>query len=379
MKVWPIFSFVILIHLALIGLLMFQPGCQNAATGPSPEATRPSEPASMAGPAQPMPAPARGLDPAFNAGIGGSAPAAVGGRQLSAPRRPDPTPLREPDTGLLQPVLEPVTDSFSLPGPVADYTVVGGDTLSGIARKTGAELGALLRANNLTRESTIYVGQTLVIPGGAGNAISTQAPVAEPEPLGGREIEVRSGDTLSGIAARHGTTVSILKRLNNLSSDTIYIGQRLLTPDSGEGPSVPLPLPESPRVETPVLSGANRYTVQAGDTPSGIARKFGISVAELMQANGITDARRMGIGRELVIPRAGGGVSGPSGAGSSPSSQGVTSPEPRLPKLGQPAGPVPVARPSSTATALDSLESLDGDLPFAEVEEVIAEDPEAGN
>ncbi|MEY3000765.1 MAG: hypothetical protein RL648_979, partial [Verrucomicrobiota bacterium] len=33
----------------------------------------------------------------------------------------------------------------------------------------------------------------------------------------------------------------------------------------------------------------------------------------------------------------------------------------------------------STATALDSLESLDGDLPFAEVEEVIAEDPEAGN
>lgn len=378
MKVWPIFSFVILIHLALIGLLLFQPGCQSAGSAPQPEQTRsPAMAPTVAPPSLPA-EPVRGLDPAFNAGLGGSPAAAGGGRQLSAPRRPDSTPLQQPDTGLLQPVLEPASDPFRLPGPTTEYEVVSGDTLSAIARKTGTDLSALLAANNLTRQSTIYVGQMLLIPdAGADVVVSPDRPGSvAPEPIGGREIEVRAGDTLSGIAARHGTTVSILKRLNGLSSDTIYVGQKLMTPDSGD--STPPTLPEPP-APTPVVtpSGAGRYTVKPGDTPSGIARSFGVSVASLMEANGISDARRMSVGRELVIPATG-------SAGGSARTTGAMTPapvrEPSLPEIGRGPSTAP-ERPVSPQTVdpLDTLESLDGDLPYTDVEEVTAEDPGAGN
>lgn len=373
MKVWPIFSFVIFLHLALIGLLLVQPGCQNAASPPQPEQTRAPALEPQRTPATAPAEPSRGLDPAFNGGLGAPPATVAAGRQLSAPRRPDPTPLRQPDTGLLQPVLEPASDPFRLPASGVQYEVVSGDTLSAIARKTGTDLASLLAANNLTRQSTIYVGQTLTIPaaGAGGSMAAEDSGSAAPEVAGGREITVRAGDTLSGIAARHKTTVSILKRLNNLSSDTIYVGQTLMAPDGGD--VAPPTLPEPP-VPAPVVtpSGAGRYTVKPGDTPSGIARAFGVSVAALMQANGITDDRRMSVGRELVIPA----------SGAAPT--GVLPPtplrEPSLPDMGRPASTVP-ARPVSTppANPLDTLESLDGDLPYTDVEEVIAEEPGAGN
>lgn len=378
MKVWPIFSFVIFLHLALIGLLLFQPGCQTGASAPAPEQTRaPAVVPRSTPPSAPVQSP-RGLDPAFNAGLAATAAPAAGGRTLSAPRRPDPSPLREPDTGLLQPVLEPASDPFRLDQPGSSYEVVSGDTLSAIARKTGTDLSSLLAANGLTRQSTIYVGQTLSIPawGTAESAAPLAGPAdAGPGPVGGREIVVRAGDTLSGIAARQGTTVSILKRLNNLSSDTIFVGQTLLAPDSGE--AVPLALPESSSpVPAPTPSGAGRYTVKAGDTPSGIARSFGISVASLMQANGITDARRMSIGRELVIPAPGG-----SGMGSgAPVPAPTPSREPSLPEIRRAPSPAPT-QPAlvQPVDPLDTLESLDGDIPYTDVEEVMVEDPGTGN
>ncbi|MGH9381451.1 MAG: phage tail tip lysozyme [Thermoanaerobaculia bacterium] len=109
-------------------------------------------------------------------------------------------------------------------GPGGTYTVRPGDTLSGIAARHGTTWQELQRLNNISNPNLIYPGQVLRLPGGDGNA---------PSP-GGGTYTVRSGDTLSGIAGRHGTTWQELQRLNNISNpNLIYPGQVLRLPGGG--------------------------------------------------------------------------------------------------------------------------------------------------
>jgi LysM repeat protein len=103
---------------------------------------------------------------------------------------------------------------------------------------------------------------------------------------------VRSGETLSGIAARHGTSVSALARLNRLADpDLIVAGQRLRLGGGG---------------------GSRRtYTVVAGDTLSGIASRFGTTIAAVARANGVKNPNLIVVGSRLQIPSGGGGGGGP--------------------------------------------------------------------
>ncbi|NDV63294.1 LysM peptidoglycan-binding domain-containing protein [Puniceicoccales bacterium CK1056] len=363
MKIWSVFSLVILFHLAIIGLLFIQPGCQSRAQEePDPAMTAMPPSADYSAP-QPM----TELDPAFNAGVAQRSASATG-RTLSQPTRPTtPTQRVESDMGLLQPVDEPVSDSFSLPPVTRKVSVQKGDTLSGIARKEGISLNELLSANGLSKNSTIYVGQSLLIP----ESRNGEDEASVETEYAGKEISVQKGDTLSAIAARHGTSVRIIKSLNNLSRDTIYVGQTLIVPDSVQGSSTVTSSPVQTSSTRTSTSGLNTYTVKAGDTPSGIARKYGISSKELMAANNITDPRRLYVGRNLVIP-----------------SQGSVQPEP-LPveQSLQPVQTVPTPAPTrsdsitttqpplETRTAeedpMAALEALENEeLPFVEVEEV---------
>lgn len=94
---------------------------------------------------------------------------------------------------------------------------------------------------------------------------------------------VRPGDTLLGIAARHGLSVSQLARANGLRWNSwVYAGQRLIIPGSQPGPSTV-------------------YVVQRGDTLSSIARRFGTTVGAIMRANGLTSTR-IYAGQWLAIP-----------------------------------------------------------------------------
>lgn len=100
---------------------------------------------------------------------------------------------------------------------------------------------------------------------------------------------VRPGDTLYSIAQRHGTTVAELVRLNDLpSSDYIKVGQSLQIP--GTAPPTP---------EAPVTSV---HVVQAGETLYAIARRYGVTLEDLVAANGITDPERIYVGQRLKIP-----------------------------------------------------------------------------
>ena len=94
------------------------------------------------------------------------------------------------------------------------YVVRSGDCLSTIGSRLGASWQSIASANGIHSPYTIYPGQVLIISGGS------TAP--------GQSYTVRSGDTLSGIAARYGTTYTRLAQINGISNpDLIYLGQVL--------------------------------------------------------------------------------------------------------------------------------------------------------
>ena len=92
---------------------------------------------------------------------------------------------------------------------------------------------------------------------------------------------VKRGDSLYSIAQRFGITVNELKNSNNLTSDTLVIGQQLIIPQSD-------------------VSG-DLYQVQRGDTLYNISRKLGVSVADLKRANSLT-TDTLTPGQLLTIP-----------------------------------------------------------------------------
>ena len=93
---------------------------------------------------------------------------------------------------------------------------------------------------------------------------------------------VKSGDTLYQIAKNNNTTVDAIKKLNNLSSNTLTIGQTLL-----------IPLPKEEYII---------YTVIKGDSLYQIARKNNTTVDEIKKLNNLT-TNTLTIGQELKIPR----------------------------------------------------------------------------
>jgi len=116
------------------------------------------------------------------------------------------------------------------PIPPGIYTVQSGDTLFRIALRAGTTMQAIQTANRMTTIN-VYVGQTLIIPGG-GNLVAPGVPpmgVTPTPALGGtRTYTVRSGDNLFRIALRFGTSVAALQAVNGLAGIDIYPGQVLI-------------------------------------------------------------------------------------------------------------------------------------------------------
>lgn len=116
-----------------------------------------------------------------------------------------------------------VIPSSASNGDKMSYTVQSGDSLWKIANQFGITVSELKNANNLTGDN-LSVGQILTIPGEQidGGTVS-----------GANTYVVKNGDSLWTIARQYGTSVNTLKSLNNLLSDNLTIGQVLKVP-SGE-------------------------------------------------------------------------------------------------------------------------------------------------
>jgi membrane-bound lytic murein transglycosylase D len=170
------------------------------------------------------------------------------------------------------------------------YVVQRNDTLWDIALTFNVPVDALCAANGLGRRDVIRPGQQLRLPSNAsGGPAETASSPAESLAWSGA-YTVRSGDTLSAIATRHGVTVKALQRENRLAGSRIYPGMTLIVPSADTG------VAERPR------DGAT-YRVRKGDTLYDIARQFGVSVSDLRRVNGLTSSR-IHPGDTLRIPKA---------------------------------------------------------------------------
>ena len=392
MKLTQIFGIVVLIHLGIVGVLLIQPGCQSqprSAPDPSMTETAPQTTSAAAPrgsePSRPTASTRterRDLDSAFNAGLEpdgrGTAPSSPTSR--TADRRTE-TSADTAGSGRLRPVVESFDDDDAgdrdtAPARTTTYTVQRGDTLTAIARREGVSLDDLLSANNLSRNSTIYAGQELRVPASGARADTSPAPAAS-RTDDTQNYTVVAGDNLTRIANRHGVTVAEIRRLNNLTSDSIRVGQTLRIPrvSGGEAPRQATRTTAAPSAPAP--SNGQTYTVRSGDTPITIARRFGIEPDALMRANNISDPRRLFVGRELVIP--GGGT---SARAEEQERSPAPAPAPRAERPRDTPAAIPLReRPSQPAIidqqpaerramTLDDLESLDDDdLRYVEVED----------
>lgn len=126
---------------------------------------------------------------------------------------------------------------------IRTHTVRSGETLSDIAARYRTTVPAIAKASGISPRSFIFPGQRLRLSTAAAPARATAKPAATKSR--GTAYRVRNGDTLLGIAARHGRTVSALVKANGLRSTTIYAGQRLVIPGTPARKSAPKTLPNT--------------------------------------------------------------------------------------------------------------------------------------
>jgi len=118
-----------------------------------------------------------------------------------------------------------------------------------------------------------------------------------PPPVAATSYVVQAGDSLSAIAAAHGTTMDALVQLNGITDpNMIVVGQDLVLPGGAATPAAP-----SGGAPAPAASG-DAYVVQSGDTLWGVAQRWGTSVDALAQANGLDVNGFLQIGQELRRP-----------------------------------------------------------------------------
>lgn len=151
------------------------------------------------------------------------------------------------------------------------YTVQKGDSLYSIARKYNVDVNDLKQANNLS-SNLLSIGQVLIIPTGTEDYIL---------------YKVVSGDSLYSIAKKYGITMQEIMDFNNLGSTILTVGQVLKIPVAYEE-------------EIPSTSEVT-YTVKSGDNLYSIARKYNVTVSDLMNYNNLT-SNLLSIGQVIRIP-----------------------------------------------------------------------------
>ena len=147
------------------------------------------------------------------------------------------------------------------------------------------------------------------------------AAAVEPPPV--VEHRVRSGESLTTISRRYDVPVASIREANNLRGSTIHPGEVLTIPSpSGSAatlaataearPDITAQLPEHQKPASGKSSKSRSYTVRSGDTLWGVAKKFGVSVPQLADANDLNTKSGLTAGERLKIPGKGGTASSDS-------------------------------------------------------------------
>ena len=202
----------------------------------------------------------------------------------------------------------------------SSVTVRPGDTLSTIAAANGVSLTRLMQANGISNPNLVITGQRLVIPG-ARNTAAAPAP----KPLPTARYTVKSGETLSEIANRFGTSTERLMQINRISNPNLVVaGTQLAIPGR--------PTPAVAPVMGPAPRNTKEHVVRSGENLSTIADNYGVPVERLIAINRIDDPDLVISGTRLKRP-------------SQLPNQQPSQPPNRWPRQNQPPSQLPNRRP----------------------------------
>jgi peptidoglycan endopeptidase LytF len=165
------------------------------------------------------------------------------------------------------------------------YTVRPGDTFYSLAIRFNTTVPAIVAANPTVNPVFLQVGQVICIPrpGVPGGC-----------PAGTRPYTIRSGDTLFAIARRFNVSLDALLDANpGIDPEALQIGQVICIPRPGPPPPAECP------------AGTRPYIIRSGDTLFAIARRFNVSLSDLLDANPGIDPEALQIGQVICIPRPG--------------------------------------------------------------------------
>ncbi|WP_448060264.1 LysM peptidoglycan-binding domain-containing protein [Cellulomonas hominis] len=180
------------------------------------------------------------------------------------------------------------------------YTVATGDTVSAIARRLGTTTSAIVAANGLDSRAFIRAGQQLTIPGAAGASTAAATTTTAAVTTSGGTYTVATGDTVSAIARRLGTTASAIVAANGLDSRAfIRAGQQLTIPGAAAATSA-----APPGVQLVGNTFAGRTyadtVVSSANTNKATLLSIGVPSKADMQAKVVATAKAMGVDPALA-------------------------------------------------------------------------------
>lgn len=187
------------------------------------------------------------------------------------------------------------------------YVVKSKDNLVDIADLFNVRVSDLRNWNNLPYTSRVKVGQeiTVYVPNEKADYYSKINSLSEGEKnqilfvnSGDTWIEhrIKNGETLSAIASKYGVTVNQIKEWNNLSSNNIYMGRKLVI-YTGDPKNI---ASSKSNKNNLITNNTTKYKVRKGDTISEIAMKFNISEFSLRKWNNLS-SNKIVPGQELTI------------------------------------------------------------------------------
>ena len=214
----------------------------------------------------------------------------------TTPTTPEPdssTTTAQPDNSSTE-VDESTTDETEVVEPKPEKTVAvkyhkvrRGETLGSIARRYGISVSQLKRWNGL-RSNSAKVGTTLKVSNPAKQSKSTTTTTTTTSNEKQKYYTVKRGDSLSSIAERFGVTVAQLREWNGIEADNINAGVRIAVDASA-----------SRRVSKPEVK-TSTYTVKKGDGLGAIAERHGMTLQEIRELNGLKD-NNIQVGQKLKV------------------------------------------------------------------------------
>jgi LysM repeat protein len=168
------------------------------------------------------------------------------------------------------------------------YVVSDGDNFWIIAHRLGLDVAELTRANAAVDPYKLQPGQVLSLPGMARAEGGQPAPARESRVVGENALyPVAKGDTMWALARRFGVDLeTLLTRNGEVDPVRLQVGQLVTIPGA------------SPVASAETLA----FPVSEGDTLGGIARRFDVSVEDLLAANPGVDPLRLQVGQILRVP-----------------------------------------------------------------------------